>query len=224
MHLQSGIDCLLKRFRNLLRQIYDAKIALGGEIMKDAFFSVTELYWAAGEGAGAEIREAAAYSNLPARIQVTGQVENVSGVNLPTFDLVYDRLVGGMTNSSVAGGSSSVTSPTNSKSDLLLALGRGRLQVQKAKETFRKVLNSLAHLAALQASFFLLDEVIKVTNRRVNALEYVVVPRLETTINYIGSELDEQDREEFFRLKKIQAVKAKNSDETEEKENETSKN
>jgi V-type H+-transporting ATPase subunit D len=208
-----------------LRQIYDAKIALGGEIMKDAFFSVTELYWAAGEGAGAEIREAAAYSNLPARIQVTGQVENVSGVNLPAFDLVYDRLVGGMTNSSAAaGGSSSVTSPTNSKSDLLLALGRGRLQVQKAKETFRRVLSSLSHLAALQASFFLLDEVIKVTNRRVNALEYVVVPRLETTINYIGSELDEQDREEFFRLKKIQAVKAKNSDETEKKENETSKN
>jgi len=53
----------------------------------------------------------------------------------------------------------------------------------------------------------ILDEVIKLTNRRVNALEYVVIPRLENTIKYITSELDEQDREEFFRLKKVQNKK-----------------
>lgn len=48
---------------------------------------------------------------------------------------------------------------------------------------------------------------IRTTNRRVNALEYVLLPRLDNTINYIGAELDEQDREEFFRLKKIQGKK-----------------
>lgn len=53
----------------------------------------------------------------------------------------------------------------------------------------------------------MLDEVIKTTNRRVNALEHVLLPRLDNTIAYIGSELDEQDREEFFRLKKIQGKK-----------------
>jgi V-type H+-transporting ATPase subunit D len=44
-----------------------------------------------------------------------------------------------------------------------------------------------------------LDEVIKVTNRRVNAIEYVIIPKVDNTIRYIQSELDEQDREEFFR-------------------------
>ncbi|TVU17934.1 hypothetical protein EJB05_33996, partial [Eragrostis curvula] len=42
---------------------------------------------------------------------------------------------------------------------------------------------------------------------RVNALENVVKLRLENTIAYIKGELDEQEREEFFRLKKIQGYK-----------------
>jgi V-type H+-transporting ATPase subunit D len=45
----------------------------------------------------------------------------------------------------------------------------------------------------------ILDDVIRATNRRVNAIEHVVIPRLENTIAYVLSELDEMDREEFFR-------------------------
>jgi len=62
-------------------------------------------------------------------------------------------------------------------------------------------------LASLQTSFLTLDAEIKTTNRRVNALENVVKPRLENTIAYIRGELDEHEREEFFRLKKIQGYK-----------------
>lgn len=43
----------------------------------------------------------------------------------------------------------------------------------------------------------ILDEVIKATNRRVNAIEHVVIPRLENTVAYINSELDEMDRLAF---------------------------
>lgn len=199
----------------LLRQIYDAKVALGGDLLRDAFFSITELTWAAGEGMGREIREAAGYSNAPATLQILGKVENVSGVNLPVLQTVQDRLIGASGTST-----SKLTSPTSSGS--MFALGRGSWQIQRTREAFRNILASLVDLAALQASFFILDDVIRTTNRRVNALEYVVIPRLDATINYIGAELDEQDREEFFRLKKIQALKER-QDEADEKGNNSSR-
>ena len=90
-----------------------------------------------------------------------------------------------------------------------------------------------------QTAFTILDEVIKATNRRVNAIEHVVIPRLENTVSYINSELDEMDRrvptssstcttalelipsplsrrcdlrEEFFRLKKIQGKKKRDTE------------
>lgn len=65
----------------------------------------------------------------------------------------------------------------------------------------------LVELASLQTSFVTLDEVIKITNRRVNAIEHVIIPRIDRTLAYIISELDELEREEFYRLKKIQDKK-----------------
>ena len=58
----------------------------------------------------------------------------------------------------------------------------------------------------------ILDEVIKVVNRRVNAIEHVIIPRTENTISYINSELDELDREEFYRLKKVKNNKQRDND------------
>ena len=82
----------------------------------------------------------------------------------------------------------------------LTGLGRGGQQIIKAKEVYAKAIETLVELASLQTAFMILDEVIRATNRRVNAIEHVIMPRLDNTIKYILSELDEMDREEFFRF------------------------
>lgn len=81
----------------------------------------------------------------------------------------------------------------------LTGLGRGGQQILKSREVYAKALETLVELASLQTAFMILDDVIRATNRRVNAIEHVVIPRLDNTVKYILSELDEADREEFFR-------------------------
>jgi V-type H+-transporting ATPase subunit D len=71
----------------------------------------------------------------------------------------------------------------------------------KAKLTFTKYLKLLIEIASYQTQYVTVDRVIKVTNRRVNALEFVVIPQIEDTITWIEGELDELDREDFYRLK-----------------------
>jgi V-type H+-transporting ATPase subunit D len=191
---------------------------LAGDAMKDALFTVTELTWAAGDPVGAEVREhfshhSASTSTSSGSLQIAGRVENVSGVNLPVFEVLDEvhRTPLISTAGSPTHDSGRRSPSTSVIGGGFMPMGRGGLQMQRCRDAFRRVLASLCQLAALQTSFFILDDVIRVTNRRVNALEYVMIPRLEATIAYIGTELDEQDREDFYRLKKIQGVKERAS-------------
>ena len=67
----------------------------------------------------------------------------------------------------------------------------------------------MVQIATLQTQFKTLDHALKMTNRRVNALEFVLIPKINEIIAYIKDELDEIDREDFVRLKKTQDNKKK---------------
>merc|ERR1719151_143127 len=84
-----------------------------------------------------------------------------------------------------------------------LGVGHGGAVIQTNRKVHQHAVITLIKLASLQTAFVTLDEEIKMTSRRVNALEYVLIPKIEVIIAYIIQELDEQAREEFFRVKKV---------------------
>lgn len=88
----------------------------------------------------------------------------------------------------------------------MVGLSKGGQSVSKSRESFSKTLDDLVQLAGLQTSLKTLDEALKVTNRRVNALEFVIMPQLTNTITYIMAELDELEREDQFRIKKVRST------------------
>jgi len=175
--LKRKSEALTKRFREITRRIDEAKRKMG-RVMQIAAFSLAEVSYAVGGDIGYQVQESA----KSARFRVRTKQENVSGVFLPNFE--------------------SYTTEGNNDFGLT-GLGKGGQQVQRCRETYARAVETLVELASLQTAFVVLDEVIKVVNRRVNAIEHVIIPRTENTIKYINSELDELDREEFYRLKKV---------------------
>merc|ERR1712039_695541 len=93
--------------------------------------------------------------------------------------------------------------PTKDTAMQTLGVAHGGAVIGACRETYLKAVVALIKLASLQTSFKTLDEEIKMTSRRVNALEYVLIPRIEVVLAYITQEMDEQAREEFFRVKKV---------------------
>lgn len=69
-----------------------------------------------------------------------------------------------------------------------------------------EVLPALIKLAEVEKAVFLLADEIDKTRRRVNALEYVLIPQLGGTIKYISMKLDENERGALVRLMKIKDI------------------
>jgi V/A-type H+/Na+-transporting ATPase subunit D len=73
-------------------------------------------------------------------------------------------------------------------------------------ETLSAILSRLMELAEVEKAVQLLAEEIEKTRRRVNALEYILLPKLEETIKYITMKLEENERGALTRLMKIKDV------------------
>lgn len=174
--LKKKADALQLKFRQILKKIIETKSTMGG-VMKEASFSMSEAKFAVGNDFNTIVLQ----NVNKAQTKVRTKKENVAGVNLPIFEAYQD----------------------SGDTWELAGLARGGQQLSKLKKNYAQAVQILVDLASLQTSFITLDEVIKVTNRRVNALEHVLIPRIERTLAYIMTELDEREREEFYRLKKV---------------------
>jgi len=83
------------------------------------------------------------------------------------------------------------------------------VELDNAVKQYRDIFPDLIKLMEKQLMLKHLADEIKKTKRRVNSLEYLTMPRLERTKKIITFKLEELERENFSRLKKIKKVTAK---------------
>jgi len=196
-----------------------------GEVMKEAAFSLAEAKFTTGD-----FNQVVLQNVTKAQIKIRTKKDNVAGNKKKIFNLYFNIILINIFNIGVT---LPVFESYQDGTDTyeLAGLARGGQQLAKLKKNYQTAIKLLVELASLQTSFVTLDDVIKITNRRVNAIEHgmylkyililycniyiyifiyygsnsiiisflVIIPRIEKTLAYIISELDELEREEFYR-------------------------
>ncbi|MBU4194649.1 MAG: V-type ATP synthase subunit D [Actinobacteria bacterium] len=76
-------------------------------------------------------------------------------------------------------------------------------RIGQTASKFEEIIDTMIESADIETRLRRLGEELEKTNRRVNALENVVIPELEAQVKFIFSSLDERAREDHFRLKKV---------------------
>jgi len=174
--LKKKSDALKAKQRQILQEIWNIKSVLP-EDLKAAYFTLAGVNWALGDVTATVLAKVSGQSN----VSVLTMKENIGGVKIPILSVDYQ----------------------DNSEESLIGLSKGGKHVKKCREAFKGALIQIIELAGLQAAFETLDVAIRITSRRVNALENVVVPRLKNTVAYIISELDEREREDLYRIKKV---------------------
>lgn len=182
---------LARQGRDLLKEKRNALLKELMHTAEQAVRSSDELEKSAGEAIGAlalaealdgpeAVQSAAFASRGQVSLEVTAT--NVMGVIIP---MIEQKSVG--------------RSPLDRGYSLTAVSSR----IEATAEAFESLLDLLIELANNELRLRRLVEEIGRTTRRVNALENILIPRLETQRNYIQMVLEEREREDLFRLKRV---------------------
>jgi V/A-type H+-transporting ATPase subunit D len=82
-------------------------------------------------------------------------------------------------------------------------------RIDETAERFEQVIEHAIHVAPVEHKLNVLAEHIRKTSRRVNALEQRLLPNLREQIRFIRDTLDQREREDTFRLKRLKQKKTR---------------
>jgi V/A-type H+-transporting ATPase subunit D len=178
--LEQKRDGLIMEFMDILDQAQDVRSDLEANY-QDAQRSIDMAR--AMEGDVAVRGAAAALKEHP---EITTQSSNIMGVVVPQIE------------------SSKVQKNLSERGYGVLGTSA---RIDEAAEAYEELLETVILAAEVETAMKkMLDEIEK-TKRRVNALEFKLLPELRENKEYIEQKLEEQEREEIFRMKKIKEKK-----------------
>jgi len=176
--LEEKRDALVEKFFNIIdkRNILLKKL---DEEFKTAFVSLIQAQMILGEK---KVEEASYLIKDVGEIEF--ETDNIMGVKIPKMD------------------------SNNIKTEIkpLYGFSDTCSRLDDANASFTKLLVKLIELADLEAIIKSLTVEIEKTKRRVNVLENNLIPKLYATRKFIEMQLEEREREDFFRRKRIKAI------------------
>ena len=192
--LKDKRDELMKQFLDTVREVRALRTEVERELMTvhSAFTVASALM------SSEALEQALLYPKQS--VELTCTTRNIMSVNVPVYDF---------------------QTKTKSDPDIYpygFAATSGELD--DAVEALGRVFQKLLKLAQIEKSAQLMAEEIEKTRRRVNALEYVMIPNTQEAIRYITMKLDENDRATTTRLMKVKDMLLKEAIEEKRAENE----
>ena len=165
--------------KNIEEMIVEASKARGGiwDPLQDIYKSVTEAYLSLGASTVDSVAE-----STPPVMQVDVNVRRVVDVKIPTLSVTK-----GNTHSMPYG-----FADTNSSID-------------RASKQIKELLPKICKAAEHENSIFSLAKALEKTQKLLNALENVIIPQYQQRIRFILATIEEREREEFAKLKKVKA-------------------
>jgi V/A-type H+-transporting ATPase subunit D len=176
--LEEKRDALVEKFFDIIDKRNQLSKGLDEEF-KGAFLSLIQAQMILGE----KKVEEASFLNEDIG-EISFETDNIMGVKIPKMNT--DEI----------------------KTDLKPAYGFFETcsKLDDSKKSFSRLLIKLIELADLEAGIKSLTVEIEKTKRRVNVLENNLIPKLHATRKYIEMQLEEREREDFFRRKRIKAI------------------
>ncbi len=167
---------MVRRLNDLV-DVAEAEREKMSEPLRQAYLALFKAYAKMGS-----VKVEAAAATTPPSIEVKVSEKIVLGIRIPTLEI----------------------------SSTKLPLNYGFLDTaaafDEAVTKFRDILVPICRVAEVENTIIRIAEELKKTQRLLNALEHLIIPRYQEAIKFIASNLEEREREDFTKLKHVKRV------------------
>ncbi|MEM2909471.1 MAG: V-type ATP synthase subunit D [Nitrososphaerota archaeon] len=171
--LEDKRDILVRRLNELIEEAEEARRKLMEPLMK-AYGALHESLLSMGP-----LRLQSVAANVPETVSVRAKSRTIIGISIPIVEVDSGRM------------------------GLTYGFADTSVSLDEAASMFKELVGTVCRAAELENAIFRLAEELKKTQRLLNALEHVVIPKYKDAIKFISMTLEERERDDFVKLKHV---------------------